>query len=52
VAGGEVEARNLKFLHGGGSKGPYFNVSQSGVVVLNGSQITSDTQIGFIFNNN
>jgi hypothetical protein len=51
VSGGEIEARNLRFLHGGGSKGPYFNVSQGGVVVLNGSQITSDLQIGFVLSN-
>jgi hypothetical protein len=48
VVGGEVEMSSAKFLHSGDSKGPYFNVSEGGVVVLNGSQITSDPQIGFI----
>jgi hypothetical protein len=45
VSGGELEVRHLKFLHSGGSKGPFFNISE-GVFVLNSSQITLDPLIG------
>jgi hypothetical protein len=47
VVSGEIETRFLKFDHGGGSKGAFFNVSESGVVVLNGSQITLDLLVGY-----
>jgi hypothetical protein len=53
VSGGEIEARYINFLHSGNSKGAYFNASQSGVVVLNESQILADPLSGcvlFLFN--
>jgi hypothetical protein len=42
VNGGEMEMHDLKFLHGGASKGAFINVSGSGVAVVNSSQITVD----------
>jgi hypothetical protein len=49
VSGGEIEARYISFIHGGGSKGAFFNISKSGVVVLNESQISFDSQVGYVF---
>jgi hypothetical protein len=43
VVGSEVEASRLKFLHSGNSKGPFIRVSSGGVIVMNGSEITTDT---------
>jgi hypothetical protein len=49
VSGGEIETRNLKFLHSGGSKGAYFSVTQGGAVVVNASQVTVDPLVGFVW---
>jgi hypothetical protein len=49
VNGGELEARNLVFYHGGGSKGAFFNITSGGVLVVNQSQISFDPLVGYAY---
>jgi hypothetical protein len=51
MTGGEIEASSLRFVHSASSRGPFISASNGAVIVINGSEITSESAGYAVVNN-